>query len=137
MQTDNGGSSSSLFMASKLTIEMGITTIVTAKSLNPILTMRLFPVFVWMIKTWNIYDYLSIFMVDLKMFSKCQINWGQSNKHGSLMNSNPSPSEFLVNKPININYDSIRIYVPPNFPFFCSLFLGDGGSVWVAHPWKM
>lgn len=50
LQTDNGGKSPSLFMASKLTIEMGITTIVTAKSLNPILTMRLFPVFVWMIK---------------------------------------------------------------------------------------
>lgn len=30
-------------MASKLTMEMGITTIETAKSLNPILTMRLFP----------------------------------------------------------------------------------------------
>lgn len=46
LQTDNGVNSSSLFIASKLTIEMGITTMETAKSLNPILTMRLFPAWI-------------------------------------------------------------------------------------------
>lgn len=47
LQTDNGAMSSSLFIASKLTIDMGITTIVTTKSWSPILTIRLFPKKVW------------------------------------------------------------------------------------------
>lgn len=44
MQTDNGAKSSSLLIASRLMIEIGKMTMETAKSLNPVLTMRLFPV---------------------------------------------------------------------------------------------
>ena len=47
LQTDNGATSSSLLIASKLMIDMGITKIVTNKSVNPILTIRLFPVMHW------------------------------------------------------------------------------------------
>jgi hypothetical protein len=43
LHTDNGISSSSLCIANKLTIEMGMTTIVTIKSVNPTFTIRLLP----------------------------------------------------------------------------------------------
>lgn len=43
LQTDKDESSSFLFIASKLTIEIGMTTMDTIKSLNPMLTMKLFP----------------------------------------------------------------------------------------------
>lgn len=42
-QTAIGASSSSLLIASKLTIDIGMTIMVTTKSVNPIFTIRLFP----------------------------------------------------------------------------------------------
>jgi hypothetical protein len=51
LQTDKDASSSSLLRASKLTIEIGMTIIETMISLNPIPTMKLFPIifinFMW------------------------------------------------------------------------------------------
>lgn len=43
LQTEREGSSIFLFVASKLTIEIGMTTRDTMRSLNPMFTMKLFP----------------------------------------------------------------------------------------------
>lgn len=56
LQTESGASSSSLLIASKLTIDMGMTIMVTTKSVNPIFTIRLFPAWCVRVMHGKFYD---------------------------------------------------------------------------------